>query len=207
MSVEPERRQDWRDWSADWQAAGEPLDAAAVRAIGRQVRRHTVGLAVLTAGEALFTVVALVYFGAVAWRAGTGPDWTLLGLVATLFAVIWSFVLRNRRGTWRPEATSTRSFVELSYARAVAKRRTARFLPWFLAGEVAAVLAVVVWQTASEPATWARVTATWLWRAGALLLFLTAAAGLLTWFRGRAEREVAELEELRRLLAEEHGGA
>jgi hypothetical protein len=57
------------------------------------------------------------------------------GLAAGLWfssVFLGSYIWRVRRGTWKPAAQTTLAYLELSYARAIARFRTIRFTFYFL---------------------------------------------------------------------------
>jgi len=191
---------EWEGWAADWRADGKALETSARVDVRRKVRLHTVGLIAWTAGEALFSIAALVYAAWWASRDQGAPAIALALAVFLLLAVCWTYALWNRRGTWRPSVESTREFVEISYLRARRKLRTIRWLPYFVGFEVLLAAPLAFWGVASDPERLARYHETWQLRFGLLAFFLLAVALGVAWWRRRVLRELEELEELRETM-------
>lgn len=203
MNAEIDR--EWESWTVEWRAGGEALEPPAKADVRRKARFHTVGLALLTAGEALFSIAALSFVTWWAWREPGGPTVAIALAVFLLLAVVWVYALWNRRGTWRPAIASTREFVEISRLRAQRKLRTIRWLPYFVLFEVLLAAPLAFWRSASDPEGLARYQETWLPRFGLVALFLLVIWLGLAWWRRRVLSEIEELEELREAI--EAGGA
>lgn len=191
-------------WRHAWQEPGMPADAAADAALAaraervkRGSRRFGIGLLALTAGELLFSALSIALVGYWVYLEPEPWRWALLVLAVVL--VVWAevFVLRNRRGTYRPRNQTTQAFVELEWLRAERQLRTIRFtLPFFLI-EMAALAALRLGELSADPARAARVPAL-----AAELLAITGATlavmvpAIYVWYR-RVRRKMKELEPLR----------
>lgn len=195
-------------WRHAWQEPGQPADAAAgaelaARAarVKRGSRRFGIGLFALTAGELLFSALSIALAGYWVYLEPEPWRWALLVLAVVL--VVWAevFVLRNRRGTYRPRNQTTQAFVELEWLRAERQLRTIRFtLPFFLV-EMAALAALRLGELSADPARAARVpalAAELLAITGAILAVMAPAIYL--WYR-RVRRKMKELEPLRAAFA------
>ena len=118
-------RDDWTALAARWQNRSEPLRLS-IDELLRQERLRRLGMAGLLGFEVLITGGALY----VAWwaRARMNGGGAVLASVVVLYtAMVWTFSIWNRRGTWRPEQQTVEGFVAISVLRARRGLRTARF--------------------------------------------------------------------------------
>jgi hypothetical protein len=192
---------EWEALSAEWRAASPRPESregagAAVDALRRRVRSHGRRQALLLLSEVVMTVASLV---AARWywnQPGGRGVVTALAILGML-ALVWSFVIWNRRGSWRPLGESTREYVRLSRVRVRAGRRTVRFV------RVVVGLAVVVYvpwfalrlsRGAIHGAEW------WSW--GIFVGYATAYLWWCSWYSRRLDREVATLRAVEAELGE-----
>lgn len=194
---------EWRDLMEDWQSAApeEPAPAAlsdeARHRIRSKVRLYSYGLILLTVCEWIGGLGFLAFlFREVLERP---EPFRIAGFTgAALFiAASLAFSFWNRRGTWWPAAETTSTFIALSLERCRRKLRSLRLLPGLLAAQIAFLLPWATWALLSKPDTEA---ADWLFAYG--YTFVASAALLVwgTWYRKRTLREMAEWEELRKVI-------
>lgn len=134
----------WREWEAAWRSdhPAEPTFEEIRRSVDRQTRsmRLTLG------GEVVATLAML---GLAAWvlLEEPGPARLGWGIAAVLHtAVVWGFVLWNRRGIWSPLGESVIDYLAIARTRLERRRRTAAFVIGLVAVEVVALAA---WAAAS----------------------------------------------------------
>jgi hypothetical protein len=192
MTVEYE---DWDALSAEWRGHRPPSEAMPTEAterLRRRVQRHSRQQWILLAGE----IVLTLYFGWVAWSAFLEPSGRgILAAIATVgvIGLVWTFAIRNRRGSWRPLGESTSDYLRLSHGRAEAGRRSISFVRRMVVG---ALLCYLPWfafrlrDGAISGSEW------WRW-----IFLLAYSAAFLSWCAWRSRRighEVAVLEEIER---------
>jgi hypothetical protein len=184
----PERDPEWESWTAAWnQGDGEAAAELLRRQVERRRRRDIVQ-------SVLDTALAVGITATSAWFAWRDPQpWRVAwaATIAAFFAAALLLALWNRRGTFRPASQSLRGFLDLSALHARRTLRLLRFLPWFLAAESIAVLALL--RIYGSPGAVTR---------GALLLAAVfAGLGLRwRWLRRRTRDELATLAAARREL-------
>jgi hypothetical protein len=194
---------EWHDLMEAWQseaqgeAAPPPLSDEVRQRIRRKVRWHGYGLILLTICEVATAV------GVTAWLIHVSDIRQPVGLFAllgtlVLFGVAFYFTLKNRRGTWRPAAESTVTFVDLSIKRCHRKLRTIRFIPRLLAMGMSFLAVWGTWALLSRPETPPLMK--WIEFFGFVILYPVPYLAWGAWYKKRTLRELAKWEELRRSL-------
>lgn len=181
-------------WMGAWQSGPGPGPEVR-RALQRRVRRRSLGLKALAAGEVLFAAAMLAFLLRIAAFSRRLPDTLAMLALALLVvgAVGWS--LWNRRGLWRPSAETSRAYLALSLARCRRRLRGLRFGWVLLAAEVAVFLPWIGWRIWREgPAD--PVLASYLWGYLLLVLLVGVAAVVLALLARYSRRELRALEEL-----------
>lgn len=184
-----------KDWMADWQA--DPAPASEVRdAIRRRVRRQSLGMAWIVAGELALAAALLAFVIHFAIRHPTPIDVATMSGLALLILWITAYGLWNRRGTWRPAAETTTAFLALSETRCRRRLRALTAGWWLLAAEVALYIPWIASHLRSAEGRLASKGAVASY--GFLVLTTAAVAGVLLWVDRRTRRELKEIEEMRR---------
>jgi hypothetical protein len=173
------------NWIEQWREQSTPAPPPATL-LARRVRRRTLGLYALAAGELVLTAWVCVFMAWVLRRSAGWPDHlAMAGLAAASLGAL-AFTFWNRRGVWRSSASTTLEFLAFSLLRCRRRRRSLRFGWWLLAFEVA-------------------VLGSWLAHRGAGVqgyALLAAVAGavalVLSWLGRRTRREIAELAAMSR---------
>jgi len=169
----------------------------------RQVRRRSLGLRWMTAGEAALTLTAIVVLEKLARSLGSPLDLFTLTTFAVLAACAFGFSLWNRWGIWRPSAESTAAYLELSLQRCRRRVRGLRAAWGLLALEVVLYLPWIGHRLRLKGETEPHVSAAW-GAYGFLALVAAIAAAILLVLGRRTRREIEKWEEMRRsLLGEE----
>jgi hypothetical protein len=180
---------EWEALGAEWRSAAPRLESgAAVEALGRRVRAHGRRQLLLLASEIVMSIGALA---AVRWywNQSDGRGVVTAISIVVMLAVVWSFAIWNRRGSWRPLGESTSEYVRLSRVRVRAGRRTVGFVRIVLA---LGVVVYVPWfalrlnRGVVHGAEW------WSWA-----IFVGYAAAYLWWCSWYSRRLDRELEALR----------
>ena len=188
----------WRD---QWSSVAEPpaeFQRKVQERIKRQQRRFVLGN-LLTVIAFLGLLIFAVYMRHQSSWMGTG--WAtgicVLAMVSTAYRV-WIF-----RGMWRPQAQSTRAFVELWHKRVTARIRLLRIsiyvsLGWivFCAALTAANWATIGQDVKANPKAWVVVLV-----ACALMQYPVIWYGAV-WLR---RRKLAELNEVKKIMDEMDG--
>lgn len=171
-------------WRREWQSQTEPLPKLKKK-IRRQNQRTIAGITLIGTCLAVSTIEALRTRGSFVTGLAAGL-W-----FATL--VLGGYSWWVRRGTWKPEAQTTRAYLELSYKRAVAKARTIRFSIYVVLA-VAILLGPVL---------------LWNWRTlhGIGPLVLAAVLAELFYFRHLGRRKKQEIEETSKLMEQADEGS
>jgi hypothetical protein len=123
-------------WMDDWQSAA-PGSAADPSIILRQVKRRSLGLKLLAAGELLLVAVTLVGLTLFALHHPSPMDIAVMAGLCLLALGAVVFTFRNRRGLWSPAAETTAAYLALTLARARRRREGLRAARWLLAAETA----------------------------------------------------------------------
>jgi hypothetical protein len=175
-------------WMDDWRA-GEP-GLTDPEAILRRVKRRSLGLKLVTAGELLLVLAALTFLTRFALSHPTPMDIAAMAALGLLSVAALAYSLWTRRGLWSPAAETTAAFLDLARRRARQHQEALRAARWLLAGEI---LIFIPW-------IWHRLhtAAALLQGFGFLALVAGIASAVLVWLERRARRERAELEGMRR---------
>ena len=165
----PWSEEELRSWAEDWTAddgdsggrTGEPF-AAAERAVAKGERQRILRRArawslwqwLMVVFEYAVGIGALVWSFAMARVERSPSAWALFAILILLVGSAFVVTAWNRRGTWRPENTSTRAFLELEILREERKIYTAAWLlPGFFVFEVVLLLPWLLWHHSGDPAT------------------------------------------------------
>jgi hypothetical protein len=184
---------------ATWRAADLPiptLDAIPER-LETRIRAGTRRMILAIIGEVLLT---LAVFAGVAVGIGGPSDkrTSIAWALATIHtAVVWGFVIWNRRGLWQPNAVDTGAYLALARRRALRRLDTARFTIGLVYAE-ATVGALVL---AMLPGSFATAIGRYWWPATFGVVFgvtVALAAGRL---RRTARRELEWVDRLEAELA------
>jgi len=188
--------QEFENWREQWSNSAEPLPETwlILKKITRQERRFILDN-LLQALSFLFGLYLAFYIWQHEYLLGGG---FAAGVVVFLFmGAGWR--LWVQRGTWRAEAQSTCSFLELWRRRVVAKIRILRFsvylgVAWILA---CVVLGIANWgtlgpQLKSHPSAWILT----------LVINVFALPLLFAWMTWLKRRKLAELSEVTSLLGQ-----
>jgi hypothetical protein len=171
-------------WRREWQSQTEPLPKLKKK-IKRQNQRTIAAIALMCACLVVSTIEAL----------RTRSSFMVGVAVGVWFAalVLGGYSWWVQRGTWKPEAQTTRAYLELSYKRAVAKARMIRF-------SIYVVLAVTILLSP---------ILLWNWRTlhGIGPLVLAALLAELFYFKYLGRRKKREIEETRRLMEQADEGS
>ena len=111
-------------WRRQWRADTQPMARFDVQAM---VARQTRFMRWMLASEILVTITM---GGSVTALAVQSPDTRMIVLeiaVWLFLAAAWTFGLTNRKGTWRPEGSSTADFLDLSLRRCRRRKSAAWF--------------------------------------------------------------------------------
>jgi len=139
------------EWQAEWRADGRenrpappdsPDSADPIQALRRRVRRRTIGLAWITAGELAFTGGILALLAVAARRTAAPFDLAAIASLGLLAVAAQVWALWNRRGLFRAQGESAVAFVEFSILRARRRLLSVRFGAALLAAET---LVFLVW--------------------------------------------------------------
>lgn len=189
-----------RDWMNAWQAAEDAPEPAAREALLRQVKRRTLGLALLAASEAALTAGTLALLAWLVRRSPYAVDWALAAGLAFLALGALAFTVWNRRGVWRAPAETTAALLAFSLARARRRQRGLRAGWWLLAAELA-LFVPWIWLRLVEATGAPPAGADLAWSYGFLAFWIGGAAAILAALVRWTRREVRHLEALRRELS------
>lgn len=123
-------------WQHDWSASTEPLPDYA-RTIRRQNRRLVVSTVLVGVATAIASTVAIVTRRSFLIGLATGLWLTAL--------VVGGYSWWSRRGAWTPAAETTRAYVTLLHARAIAQVRTLTLACGLLLAAATPLAGLVVW--------------------------------------------------------------
>jgi apolipoprotein N-acyltransferase len=184
-------------WMDDWQSeetrtAPDPvLDPAAIL---RQVKRRSLGLKLLTAGEVLLAAGALIGLTLFALRHRDPIDVAVMASFCLLTLAALALALWNRRGLWKPAAETTAAYLALARNRA-RRRQEALRAAWGLLAAETALFIPWIWHTlhadGGHPGPLSYTLAY-----GYLALVAGAMAALLAWLERWTRRERARLDVL-----------
>jgi hypothetical protein len=193
-------------WQAAWKADGrEPGPVVPERvegeiaALRRRVKRRSLGLALMTLWEVIFTSAAIFLLWRVARSLGTPLDLFTLTSLAALAALAFAFTVWNRWGIWRPATESTSAYLDLSIARCGRRQRGLKAGWTLLAAEVFLFVPWIWHRLHLDPASPPQpgdFVRTYGFLA-TICSFVGIALGLLG---RRTRRETRSLEELREAL-------
>ncbi len=139
-----------REWRAAWRDAA-PEAPPIPDDLRRIVRRGDRRLVLVTLGEVLLTVASIAVAIVFVRAEPNAPRIVWAAAVFALFAATWTFAIVNRRGTWRANGESVRSFVELARERCERKLRALRFVVALLAVEVLFLAGWGAWEHHATP--------------------------------------------------------
>ncbi len=198
MSTLPKETDDeLREWMADWQA--DPAPAAEVReAIRRRVRRQSLVMILMAAGELAFACGGLLLLIWFVWRHPQPID--IATMAGFCLLVVWAELcsLWYRRGVWRPSAETTAAYLDLSLRRCQRRLLALRAGWWLLAAEVALFIPWLWVHLDERPASPGDFAFTY----GFLALMAGGMAAILVFLDRCTRRELQELEAVRRSLGE-----
>lgn len=180
-----------RDWMDDWRA-GEP-GLADPEAILRGVKRRSLDLKLVTAGEVVLVAVALFVLTRFALRHPTPMDIAAMAALGLLSLAALAYSLWNRRGLWHPASQTTAAFLDLARRRARQRCEALRHARWLLAAETAVFLPWIWYRLhlgTAQPG-WLD----YLQGFGFLALIVAVALVVITGLEKRARRERAELDQ------------
>lgn len=177
-------------WIDDWQSAAPGSADPAI--ILRQVKRRSLGLKLLTAGELIFVAVTLVGLTLFALRHPDPMDVAVMAGLSLLALGAVVFTFRNRRGLWSPAADTTAAYLALTLARARRRREGLRAARWLLAAETALFIPWI-WHTV-HTITPAPSALRYALAYGYLALVVGAMAAGIAWLERRTRRELLMLE-------------
>jgi hypothetical protein len=182
-------------WREQWGSVGEPppeFRRKILQKIKRHRRRFLLGN-LFAVGAFVGILIFAVFMRRQSSWMGTG--WAT-GICVLVF-VSAGYRVWVLRGTWRPEAQSTRAFVELWHRRAVARTRMLRIAIYVSLGWIVfcAVLTAANWTTIGQnvrahPTDWIEV----------LVVCLLMQPVIWSWAAWLRRRKVAELNEVKRIL-------
>jgi len=141
--------QELATWMDDWQseeprsAADPAIDAATIL---RQVKRRSLGLKLLTAGELVLAAGALIGLTLFALRHPDPIDVAVMASFCLLTLAALVFALWNRRGLWSPAAETTAAYLALARNRA-RRRQEALRVSWGLLAAETALFIPWIWHT------------------------------------------------------------
>lgn len=189
------RLDDWDLLGKQWRAVAvaEPLPLELLR---HTVRRRQREMFLLRTGEIAFTTVVLAFTFDRLVRSDFNRVTLLWAAMVVLWtAVVWSFSIWNRRGSWQPLGETTRDYLTLSRQRVVAGGRTVRFVrvtlvlygagygTWFLTRLRAGI-------DVEERTIWIFAAA-----------FCSAMYGWSAWYTRRLSHDLMRIESIERSLA------
>ncbi|HEX3527957.1 MAG TPA: hypothetical protein VH988_12905 [Thermoanaerobaculia bacterium] len=182
-------------WMDDWQseeprsATGPALDAAAIL---RQVKRRSLGLKLLTAGELLLAAGALLGLTLFALRHPDPMDVAVMASFCLLTLAALAFALWNRRGLWKPAAETTAAYLALARNRA-RRRQEALRVSWGLLTAETVLFIPWIWHAlhtdGRHPGSLSYTLAY-----GYLAFVVGAMTALLAWLERWTRRERARLD-------------
>ena len=180
-------------WMDDWQSE-EPRSATDPAAILRQVKRRSLGLKLLTAGELLLAAGALLGLTAFALRHPDPMDIAVMASFCLLTLAALAFALWNRRGLWSPAAETTAAYLALARNRA-RRRQEALRVSWGLLAAETALFIPWIWHTlhagAGKPSLLSYTLSY-----GYLTLVAGVMAAVISWLERWTRRERARLDVL-----------
>ena len=184
-------------WREEWVRVARPSPEFQRRIwqkVKRQERRFLFDN-LLTA--VVFVAILIFALVVVRHQSWLGTGWAAaIGVLVVVSAASRLWILR---GTWRPEAQSTRAFVELWHRRVAARIRLLRFAIYVSLGWIVscAVLTAANWtaigpDVKAHPRDWLEV----------LIASLLMQPVLLLWAAWYRRRKLAELHEVKTILDE-----
>lgn len=147
--MKPAEEAAWGDLAATWRTQDQAT-VGPVEPIRRAVDRQTAMLRLVVVGEVLVTVVAVgvVWWVLAAERQAVRLGW--VGAAGLHTAIVWTFVLWNRRGIWKPLGQSTAGYLRLAIERLHRQRLSADFVLGLIGLEFGGL---VVWALVRQGAT------------------------------------------------------
>jgi hypothetical protein len=188
-------------WRQQWGTVGEPLPDIH-RQIQKRIKRQNLRFLADNLSAAVTFVAGVVFAVFVVRQQPDRLGITWAAGICIFMLVCAGYRLWLQRGTWRPETQSTRAFVELWEKRLTAKLRLLRLASYLVVGWIAFVAVsasvnreVVALRFKAHPAEQLAGVA-------ASCIVVPASLFWLAWYR---RRKLAELEDVKRLLAEMNG--
>ena len=185
-------------WRAEWQFDA-PRDTSTARLELRlKVKRQRTRMMLTLASEIVLSVAWLTGSAALAFHRPSAPVLVLVAAIWVFVAAALTFSVWNRRGAWRPAGESVQDFVELVRERYRRDLRTARFGMALLLVQVVFILGWTQWHRGTEAFSFPSLSATWVLPFRVLPVVIPVGVYLwLRWWRHRATRELAALEQTR----------
>ena len=119
---------------AERPTVAEPLDTAAIL---RRVKRRSLGLRLVAAGEVAIVAIAIAALSVFAVRHPDPFDVVVMAGLALSAVASLAFSFWNRQGRWRPAAETTAAYLRLARSRALGRRTALRAGRWLLTVEIA----------------------------------------------------------------------
>jgi hypothetical protein len=189
-------------WREQWRSGAEPspdLENQFHAKLHRKIRKQNLRFLISNLLVAIALIAVLIF---AAWAVRQEPSPLRIGWAVGIALMVFgggAYRIWAQRGTWRPEAQSTRAFAELWHRRVTAKIRLIRMAFYLIPGWIlfCAVLSAANWSAIgpdihAHPADW------WL-ALGAIFLMVLVSFLWLAWYR---RRRLAELDEVKRILDE-----
>ncbi|MFN0178210.1 MAG: hypothetical protein ACKVZ0_05385 [Gemmatimonadales bacterium] len=185
----------WTELARTW-IGGDDAGTSAEAAIRRSVDRQSIQMRLVVVGEVLITAatLAVVWWVLATEREVVRLGWVLGAVLHT--AVIWAFVMWNRRGIWGPLSQSTAEYLRLAKERLRRQRQCGDFALGLIGVEL---LALFLWSINAAAGAGPRL--------GIALVPPGAVSGIAIWWAVRYRaRAIDRLERLtgleRQLLAD-----
>lgn len=163
-------------WKQEWREQTEPLPE-----LKRKIKRQNLR----TIGAVIAVCLCLVLSATEARHSRSSFMAGMAAGIGFAGAVLGSYVLWARRGSWRPTAQTTLAYAELAYKRAVAKARILHFSFYFLLTTVVLLAVFVAWN-------WKAFRA----RDGVIVAALVVESFVLKNLERRKRREIEETKKL-----------